>query len=41
MNKNIFKTEKKAEVKEEAFQAFETHEQIGIDLITNKIFDYS
>ena len=33
------KTEFKAEVKEEAFQGFDTHEQIGMDFITSQYFD--
>ena len=33
------KTEYKAEVKEEAFEEFDTQEQIGMDFITSQYFD--
>ena len=33
------KTELKAEVKEEAVEEFDTHEQIGMDFITSQYFD--
>ena len=35
------KTEVKVEVKEETIEGFDVHEQIGIDLITNKDFNYA
>ena len=35
------KTEDKVEVKEETIEGFDVHEQIGIDLITNKDFNYA
>ena len=35
------KTEFKAEVKEETFEEFDAHEQIGMDFITSKDFDTS
>ena len=35
------KTEVKAELKEETFEDFDAQEQTGIDLITNKDFDYA
>ena len=38
-DKKIHQTEFKAEVKKEAFQEFDTHEQIGMDFITSQHFD--
>ena len=35
------KTEVKVEVKEETIESFDVHEQIGIDLITDKDFNYA